>query len=83
MNTIAQYSPLRLRHKVYRAHAANGMPEKTLLPLSPSVLGSQLLEPEAASMLFAFIAILNLGNTESQPARNQTITSGDECCWLA
>jgi hypothetical protein len=41
MNTITQYSPRRLPHNVYIAHTTNRMPEKTLLPVSPSVLSSQ------------------------------------------
>jgi hypothetical protein len=41
VKTITQYSPRPLPHNVYIAHATNRMPEKTLLPISPSVLSSQ------------------------------------------
>jgi hypothetical protein len=47
------------------------MPEKMLLPVSPSVLVTVCWINETASNLTPFIAIFNLGNKESQLGINQ------------
>jgi hypothetical protein len=59
MNTITQYSPCPLPHNVYITHTANQMPEKTLLPVLPSVFSSQsvgsMKQPQISSLSSEFL----------------------------
>jgi hypothetical protein len=62
LDIIAENSSYQLRYKIYFTCVTYQMLQKTLRPLSPSVLSPVSWIDETASNIVSFIAIFNLGN---------------------